>query len=81
MEPLILAIALCHFSNDYSTNLDCSTIQIPTDDCAATLREQKEKYRHTEKFVKMALCIKKQKQPKIQSGNSSQQFGNWRLGT
>jgi len=61
----VLAIALCHFANDFSTEMQCSTIQTVTDDCAETLREQKEEYRHTEKFVKLALCMKQIEHKKI----------------
>ena len=75
----VLAIALCHFANLHSTELQCKTIQVVTDDCATTLVQLKEEYRHTEKFVKMALCIKKIKHTKIQTEKSYQQLG--RFGT
>ncbi len=77
----VLAIALCHFANSHSTELDCETIQITTDDCAATLYQLKDEYRHTEKFVKMALCIKNIKYTKIQTEKPYQQLGTWKIPT
>jgi len=73
---LILTIALCHFANDYSTDLDCVTTYIPTEDCAATLSQLKDEYRHTEKFVKVALCSKNIKHEKILS--EKQQNNTWK---
>jgi len=62
---MFILIALCHFSNDFSTELNCVTTYTPTEDCAATLREWKEEYKHTEQFVKVALCTKKIDHKKI----------------
>ena len=62
-----LAIALCHFAGPATTELSCTTIRTNTDDCVATVQMLIEQYDNTEKFVKMATCIKKEKinHPKI----------------
>jgi len=72
----VLAVVLCSFSNDFSTDLNCENIFAQTEDCAATLSQLKEEYRHKEQFVKMEMCIKKIKQPKIQT--ESQQPSTWK---
>ena len=54
-----LAIALCHFAGPATTELTCTTIRTNTDDCVATVQMLKEQYDNTEKFIKLAMCIKK----------------------
>ncbi len=73
---MFVLIALCHFANSYSTELDCVTSYISTEDCTATLREWKEEYKHTEKFVKVALCTKTIKHEKILP--AKQQTNKWK---
>jgi len=76
-----LAIALCHFAGPATTELTCTTIRTNTDDCAETVQILKEQYDNTEKFIKLAMCIKKIKHPKIQTGTPNSQLGSWSFGT
>ncbi len=54
-----LTIALCHFAGPATTELVCTTIRTNTDDCAGTTQMLKEQYDNTEKFIKLAMCVKK----------------------
>ena len=72
-----IAIALCHFAGPATTELSCTTIRTTTDDCVVAVEQLKEQYDNTEKFIKMAMCIKKIKHPKIQTGETHNQFGYW----
>jgi hypothetical protein len=65
-----LAIALCHFAGPATTELSCTTIRTTTDDCVETVQQLAEQYRQEDKFIKMAMCIKKPPKsdyPKIQT--------------
>jgi len=60
-----LTIALCHFANLHSLDLNCTQYLVITDSCQQSLVQLKEDYRPTKYFVKAAGCQKKIKHSKI----------------
>ena len=74
-----LAYALCVFAGPATTELECNAYSITTEDCVETFRQLSEQYEHTEYKIKLAVCAKKIKHPKIQSGKPYKQLG--RFGT
>jgi len=60
-----LTIALCHFVNLYSTDLNCNRYMVTTDDCQQSLVQIKQDFEFTEQFVKVAMCQKKIKHSDI----------------
>jgi len=72
-----LAIALCHFAGPATTELSCTTVRTTTDDCVAALEQLKKDYMGEDQFIKLAMCRKKIKHPKIQTKKTQNQFGRW----
>jgi len=77
---LILAVMLCSLANDYSVDLTCESSYTATDDCAESLRELKEAYLHTEKFVKLESCVRKIEHSRIHVVPLTKEWAKVRIG-
>jgi len=60
-----LTIALCHFANLYSLDLNCTEYFIVTESCQQSLVQLNEDFRSTKYFIKAAGCTKQIKHSKI----------------